>query len=147
MGALFAFSLNTSARQKDEDTENAVEKEALPVEASAEQASLIMNVSDEEDFRNRVLSSERPCMVDFYSDRCPPCRMLSPVVEKLAGAYRGRITVFKVNVDTAGGLARRYGIRGVPSVLFFRNGEEVERISGLRPEAVYEETLNSLVSK
>ena len=105
------------------------------------------HVRGKADFDARILKADVPCLVDFYSDYCPPCRVLGPTIEKLAERYEGRAFICKVNVD--GGrnadVARRYGIRGIPAVLFFDGGKEVERYVGLREEGAYVDVLDGLL--
>jgi len=102
----------------------------------------IENVAD---FESRVLNAEQPVLVDFYSNSCPPCRTLAPTIETLAEDYEGRAVVCKVNVDHVADLARRYGIQGIPSVLFFFEGRETERLVGLRSRSAYTDILDKLM--
>ena len=74
-----------------------------------------------------------PVLVDFYSSTCGPCQELAPVLERLAARYGGRVLVGKVNAPENMGLSLRFGIRGVPVLLFFRNGEMVQRLMGAQP--------------
>jgi len=83
--------------------------------------------------------------VDFYSDSCPPCRRLAPTIEELAREYEGRAVVVKVNVVNVPDLARRYGIQGIPAVLFFVGGEPVSRMVGLQSKDAYTKVLDGLV--
>lgn len=85
----------------------------------------------EKDFKGEVLDAGLPVLVDFYAPWCGPCRALAPALEGIAKAYDSRVRVAKVNVDDCPGLASRYGIRGVPTLLFFKEGEEVDRVVGL----------------
>lgn len=97
------------------------------------------------DFDARVLGAEQPVLVDFYSTTCGPCRMLAPTIEKLAEQYGGRAAVYKVSVDRLPELAQRYGIQGIPAVLFFHGGKEVDRLIGLRPQDSYSSVLDRLI--
>ena len=83
-------------------------------------------------FSEQVLESARPVLVDFWAEWCAPCHRLAPVVERLATAFEGRVTVGKVNVDDEPELARAQDIRSVPSLLVFRGGAVVERIVGVQ---------------
>lgn len=87
-----------------------------------------------EDFQRTVLEAEVPVLVDFYADWCGPCKMVAPLVDEIAREHRGRLLVAKVDTDRAQELAARLGIRGVPTLILFRGGEEVERSAGLEPE-------------
>lgn len=97
-----------------------------------------------EDFESQVLSADKPVLVDFYSNSCPPCRKLAPTIEQLARQYEGRAMISKVNVDRLPQLAARYGIQGIPAVLFFKNGQEVQRVIGLHPQQAYVGALDTL---
>ena len=89
---------------------------------------------DESNFEAEVLQSDLPVFVDFYADWCGPCKMMSPVIDKLAEEYNGRIKVGKVNVDENGDLAVKYGIMSIPNMVFFKNGEVVDRVVGAIPK-------------
>ena len=90
---------------------------------------------DDKSFQADVIdaSNAQPVMVDFWADWCAPCRAVAPVVERLAEELEGRLTVGKVNVDDEPELARTYGIRSIPALLVFRDGEVVEQIVGAVP--------------
>jgi thioredoxin len=92
----------------------------------------LASVHSPEEFQRQVLESPVPTVVDFYSPTCPPCRMLAPVMVDLAGQVGDRARVVKVDVTRAQGLAREYGVRGVPTVIIFRQGQEVDRMVGYR---------------
>ena len=108
--------------------------------------SAALNVDSTEDFERFVLSAEHPVLVDFYSNSCPPCRRLAPTIEELATEYQDRAVVCKVNVDRARELAGRYGIQGIPAVLFFVDGEPIRRLVGLQSRDTYAKVLDELTS-
>ena len=85
----------------------------------------------EADFRKEVLKSDVPVLVDFFAPWCGPCKMLAPALEGVAKIYESRLKVVKVNVDDAQQLAAGYRIRGVPTLMFFKDGEVVDSIVGL----------------
>lgn len=85
-------------------------------------------------YEAEVLKSEVPVVVDFWAAWCGPCRMIAPIIDQLADEYEGKLKVGKVNVDEQGQLAAQYGVMSIPTLVFFKNGEEVERVVGVRPK-------------
>src|SRR2546422_4768765 len=85
---------------------------------------------DDTSFENDVLKSDQPVLVDFWAQWCAPCRMLAPTVEAVAEKYAGSATVVKLNVDDNAEVSQRYGIKGIPTLILFKNGKEVERVVG-----------------
>lgn len=85
---------------------------------------------NDDSFEREVLQSEQPVLVDFWAVWCAPCRMMSPTVEAVAAEYEGSARVVKLNVDDNPASAQRYGIKGIPTMILFRNGREEERVVG-----------------
>ncbi len=85
-------------------------------------------------FEKTVLQNELPVVVDFWAPWCGPCRMVAPILDKLAGEFAGKLIVAKVNTDENPEWAGRYGIQGIPTMLFFYDGQEVHRQVGALPE-------------
>ncbi len=102
--------------------------------------------TDDQGFEKTVLQSGEPVLVDFWAPWCGPCRMISPVVEELAGQYSGRLRAVKVNVDDSPEVAGRYGIMSIPSLVFFNKGQEVNRVVGAVPKARLASAIEQVLS-
>ncbi len=87
------------------------------------------------DFSEKVLNAELPVLVDFYSDTCVPCRMLSPVLSQLESELGGKLLIYKVNVGYEQELVEKYEVQASPTLIFFKNGEEVARLRGMTQKA------------
>lgn len=94
----------------------------------------VIEVKDEQ-FEQEVVNSETPVVVDFWATWCGPCRKLSPVIEEISEAYSDKVKFVKVNVEEALNTAKAYSISGLPSLLVFKSGEAVERMTGLMPKS------------
>jgi thioredoxin len=88
----------------------------------------------ENELSAEVLEETIPTVVDFWAPWCGPCRMISPILEDIARSYAGRIKVVKVNSDENPNLSLRYNVQGIPTVILFRNGKEVDRLVGAAPK-------------
>ena len=86
----------------------------------------------QDNFEKNVLKAATPVLVDFWAEWCGPCKAIAPVLDELADEYAGRVQIGKVNVDDNQGLAAEYGVRGIPTLLLFQNGQVAEQIVGLR---------------
>jgi thioredoxin 1 len=138
MGFLVVLASCSSPREAEKPEQEKTEAPA----ASAE----VLHLRTESDFRSRVLDAKEVCLVDLYSMRCPPCRALAPVISSLAGKYAGRVTVCKIDIDEVQSVAQRYGLKYIPTVLFIKNGKEVDRYVGLRREDEYIARLDKILS-
>jgi thioredoxin 1 len=97
-------------------------------------------------FEEVVLKASMPTLVDFWAPWCGPCRMITPIVEELARAYDGRAGFAKVNTDENAAVAGRLGIMGIPTLILFKDGREVDRIVGFVPRRVIEEKLKAALN-
>lgn len=96
-------------------------------------------------FDAEVLKSDKPVLVDFWAEWCGPCRMVGPVVEELAGEYEGIAKIGKVDVDSNPQVSMQYGIRSIPSLLVFKNGEVVDQIVGAVPKSVLKKAIDAQI--
>ena len=94
-------------------------------------------------FDEVVLKSDKPVLVDFWAEWCGPCRMVGPIVEELAKDFDGKAVVGKVNVDVNPNISQNYGIRNIPTLLIFKNGEIVDKQVGAVPKSVLSNKLNA----
>ena len=105
----------------------------------------VMEVSDAT-FEQEVLQSEQPVLVDFWAVWCGPCRAIAPMVDSVATTYTGKLKVAKMNVDENGATPSRYGIRGIPTLLFFKGGKVADQVVGCVPQNVIEEKVQKLLA-
>lgn len=96
-------------------------------------------------FEEQVLKSDKPVMVDFWAAWCGPCRMVGPVIEEISAEYEGKAVVGKLDVDANQEFAAKYGVRNIPTVLVFKDGEVVGRQVGVAPKDTYADALNELL--
>ena len=98
-------------------------------------------------FDKTVLQSKALVLVDFWAPWCGPCRMVAPSLEKLAGEYAGKLIVAKVNTDDNAEYAMKYGVQGIPTLLFVNSGQEVDRIVGAAPYPMIKQRVDAVLSK
>ncbi|WP_167610295.1 thioredoxin [Maribellus sediminis] len=96
-------------------------------------------------FEELVINSDKPVMLDFWAVWCGPCRMIAPIVEEMSSEYDGKAVIGKVDVDNNQDVAMKYGIRNIPTVLFVKNGEVVDKQVGAAPKQVFTAKLDALL--
>ena len=99
---------------------------------------------DNNNFEAAVLNSDKPVIVDFWAEWCGPCKVLGPVLEELSAEVKDKATIVKLNVDESRELATKYGIRGIPTMIFFNKGEVVSTLVGNQPKQVILNNINQL---
>lgn len=100
----------------------------------------------QDDFEAKVLQSDKPVMVDFYAEWCGPCKMAAPIIDELAEEYKDKVVIGKVNVDENNQLAGQFGVMSIPTVILFKNGEMVDRLTGFGGKAGYETMLKKVTA-
>ena len=98
----------------------------------------------DENFEQEVLKSSQLTIVDFYADWCGPCKMVAPVIEQLADEYKDTVKIGKLNVDNAPGIAAKYKVMTIPTIMFFKDGEPVHKIVGVERKEIFEEKIAEL---
>ena len=94
---------------------------------------------------SEIINTDKPVVIDFWATWCGPCRALAPVVEELAGEYEGKAVIGKCNVDEVSELPMKFGVRNIPTLLFFKDGQLVDRLVGAVPKATIAAKIDALV--
>ena len=105
---------------------------------------MALEITDK-NFDEIVLKSDKPVMVDVWANWCLPCRTVGPIVDELSTEYDGKVVIGKVDADANRGVSMTYNVRSIPTMLFFKDGEVVDRITGVQPKNIMVEKLNSLL--
>lgn len=103
-----------------------------------------MQVVTDQNFQEEVMRSEKPVLVDFFAIWCGPCKMLMPILEELAGEYDGKVKIVKIDVDESPDTSGQFGIQSIPTLIFIKDGREVERLSGFRSREELKTKLDAL---
>ena len=96
-------------------------------------------------FDAEVINSDKPVVLDFWAEWCAPCRQISPIISQLAETYADQVKVVKMNIDENPQTPGKYGVRAIPTVLAFQNGQVVQQIQGARPKSAFEEMISALL--
>ncbi len=105
---------------------------------------MALEITDK-DFQEKVLNSDKPVLVDFWAAWCGPCRMVGPIIDELSTEYEGKAVVAKMDVDQNQEFAAKFGVRNIPTVLLFKNGELVNRQVGVAQKETYKEAIDSVL--
>ena len=108
-------------------------------------ASNIVTLTDT-NFKEEVLDSMMPVLVDFWAEWCGPCKMVAPILDDLATEYDGKVKIGKVNIDEFQGLASEYGVRAIPTLLIFKDGQVADQIVGLRTKRDFKSKLDKVAA-
>ncbi len=100
---------------------------------------------NDDNFESEILKSSKPSIVDFWAEWCAPCRAISPIIKGLAATYGDRINIVKINIEEAPSTPSKYGVRAIPTILAFKDGEVVEQLQGARPKADFEAMAEKLL--
>ena len=105
----------------------------------------MLDITDQT-FEEEVLESDIPVLVDYWAPWCAPCRIISPVVDELAKDYKGKLKVGKVNVDDSSGVASRFGIMSIPTLMFFKNGSPVKTMIGAQGKESLKREIEQIIA-
>ncbi|GBF34237.1 thioredoxin [Desulfocucumis palustris] len=100
---------------------------------------------NDSNFEAEVLKSDLPVLVDFWAPWCGPCRSMAPIIEELSNEYQGKVKITKLNVDQSQEIARRFGIMSIPTLIIFKNGQNVGQTVGLTPKALLAKKLDAVI--
>lgn len=100
---------------------------------------------DNNNFQKEIIQSNVPALVDFWATWCGPCKMISPIIDEIAKEYDGKLKVSKINIDDSPELASQFGIMSIPTLLFFKDGEVIDQITGVVSKATLKEKIDEIL--
>ena len=104
----------------------------------------VVHVTDQ-NFEAEVINSDKPVVLDFWAEWCAPCRQISPIIEQLASTHGDQVKIAKMDIDANPGTPGKYGVRAIPTILAFKDGQVVQQIQGSRPKGDFENMVNDLI--
>ena len=105
----------------------------------------VQEITDQ-NFAAEVLQSDKPAIIDFWAEWCGPCRQIAPIIAELAAEYGDRVKIVKMDIDQSPNTPGQYGIRAIPTILAFKNGQVVQQIQGARPKADFQKMVDALLA-
>ena len=105
---------------------------------------MILKLTDS-NFEEEVLNSSIPVIIDFYADWCGPCKVMSPIIDELAGDHEGKVKIGKINTDENEEIVSKYHVMSIPTFLFIKNGQLVDQVVGAVPKTVLEQKINNML--
>ena len=101
---------------------------------------------DDQSFQEEVLDSDKPAIIDFWAEWCAPCRTIAPIIKELAAQYGDQVKIVKMDIDANPNTPGQYGVRAIPTVLAFKDGQVAQQLQGARPKADFEEMVKNLIA-